>query len=53
MLDILLTHLTLRCLLRPWAWSSLLQGTLCSLGSWECERGSGDEEVMSLMGRGP
>lgn len=33
-----LNHLTPRCLLRPWAWSSLLQGSLCSHGSWGCER---------------
>ena len=38
MLGIPLTHLTPRCLLRSWAWSSLLQGNLCSYGSWRCER---------------
>lgn len=51
MLDILLTHLTLRCLLRPWATVIPAPGHCYSHGSWECEReGVGEEEVMSLMG---
>lgn len=42
------THSTPRCLLRPWVWSSFLQGNLGSHGSWGCER-----EWESLIGRGP
>ena len=49
-----LTHLPPRCLLGPWAWSSFLQGNLCSHGSWGCERewgrGSAESDGKGSLG---